>query len=336
MNIRQLIKKDYPTVSINDDIASIEKNLTPGSYLVVLNEKLEAIGLISYCDIFNHPAGMVKDCNLSKPPVSPDCKISEVFKLMENACTDVLPVYIDQEFVGVISHHDLTRYMVRQHDRYKLIFQQVVHDLRNPIANIIGLNRLLEENLEKPENIELTTMTKDASIHALDILSGLLFIEKNENEQSGAEITDLNKFIREGLTDLKGILTIKNIQLVCELANEEFYYLIDRLQLKRTIHNLASNAIKFSYPNSKVHVSSMILGKIFTLKIQDQGIGIPLNKQPYIFDQFTPASRPGTSGELSTGLGLYFSKACIERLKGKIWFESIEGQGTTFFVEFKT
>ncbi|GGI25139.1 ATP-binding protein [Pedobacter mendelii] len=54
------------------------------------------------------------------------------------------------------------------------------------------------------------------------------------------------------------------------------------------------------------------------------------------FDQFTESSRPGTIGESSTGLGLYLAKNCIERLKGKIWFDSAEGQGTTFFVEFKT
>ena len=121
---------------------------------------------------------------------------------------------------------------------------------------------------------------------------------------------------------------------MCELPNKKFYYNIDRLHLKRTIHNLASNAIKFSHPNSKVHVSSDITGKTFTLKIQDQGIGIPKIKQPYIFDKFTNACRPGTHGEVSTGLGLYFAKICIERLKGKIWFTSAEGQGTIFFIEF--
>lgn len=334
MNISQIIKKDYPTVSVKEDVASFADKLMPGFYLVVLNEKKKAIGLITHYDYLKNPNGKVADCNFSEPKVCPEFNIIEVLKIMDSSGKDTLPVFQEDVFKGVISNFDLSQYLFSQLDGYKTLFQKVVHDLRNPIANIIGLNSMLEENLQKPENIELLEMTREASLQALDILSELLFIERKENEQMGVESTDLNGFIGECLDNMKGILSTKNIELVCELPNEEFLYLIDRLQLKRTIHNIASNAIKFSYPGSKVRVSSLISEKGFTLKIRDRGIGIPLNKQPHVFDKFSPSSRPGTSGEQSTGLGLYFAKNCIERLKGKIWFESAEGEGTTFFIEF--
>lgn len=320
---------------MKDDMAPLADRLMPGHYLVVENEKKQALGLITHSDYLKNPDGKVGYCYFSEPKVSPEFSIIEALKLMSSSGKDALPVFNDNNVLqGAVTNMDLNLFLIGELDRYKLVFQKVAHDIRNPIANIIGLNGMLEENLQKPENIELLEMTKQASLHALDILSELLFIERRDSEQMGVELTDLNGFFRESLDNLTGILSPKSVELVCELPNEEFLYPIDRLQLRRTIHNIASNAIKFSHPGSKIHVSSLIAGKHFTLKIQDRGIGIPLNKQPHIFDKFTHSSRPGTSGEKSTGLGLYFAKTCIERLKGKIWFESTEGEGTTFFIEF--
>jgi len=334
MNISHIIKTDYPTVSNKEDMVAVADSLIPGHYLVVLDEDKKAVGLITHTDYLKNPNGKVVDCSFAEPKACPEFKITETLKLMSQSGKDALPVFQDDIFEGVVTNIDLNQFLISELERYKLIFQKVAHDIRNPIANIIGLNGMLEENIQKPENIELLEMTKEASMHALDILSELLFIERRDSEQMGVELTELNDFFRESLDNLTGILSPKSIELICELPNEEFLYPIDRLQLKRTIHNIASNAIKFSNPGSKIHVSSIISGKRFTLKIQDRGIGIPLNKQPHIFDKFTHTSRPGTSGEKSTGLGLYFAKTCIERLKGKIWFESIEGEGTTFFIEF--
>jgi signal transduction histidine kinase len=334
MNISHVIKKKFPTVLFSENMASIAGSLLPSHYLVVLNNDKKEVGLITYTDYLKNQNGKVADCNFAEPKVSPELKVIETLKLMASSGKDALPVFQDDVFEGVVTNVDLTQFLLSELDRYKLVFQKVAHDIRNPIANIIGLNGMLEENLQKPENIELLEMCQRASLHALDILSELLYIEKKENEQIGIELTDLNGFIRECLNDLTGILTPKSIKLVCELPDEEFLYPIDRLQLKRTIHNIASNAVKFSNPDSTIHVSSLISGKHFTLKIRDRGMGIPINKQPHVFDKFTQASHPGTHGEKSTGLGLYFAKTCIERLKGKIWFESTEGEGTTFFIEF--
>ncbi|MFC3559473.1 ATP-binding protein [Pedobacter jamesrossensis] len=334
MNISPIIKKDYLTVSSKEDMASIAKNLLPGHYLVVLGEKRSRVGLITYTDYLKNPNGKVADCNFGEFKVSPEFMINETLNLMASSGKDALPVFKDDVFEGVVTSFDLSQFLISELDRYKLVFQKVAHDIRNPISNIIGLNGMLEENLQKPENIELLEMTKGASLHALDILSELLFIERQDSEQIGLEITELNGFIRECLDYLKGIYSPKNIELVSELPNEAFFYPVDRLQLKRTIHNIASNAIKFSNPGSKIHVSRLVFAKHFTLKICDSGIGIPLNIQAHVFDKFTHSSRPGTNGEKSTGLGLYFAKTCIERLRGKIWFESTEGEGTTFFIEF--
>jgi signal transduction histidine kinase len=69
------------------------------------------------------------------------------------------------------------------------------------------------------------------------------------------------------------------------------------------------------------------------IAVQDQGIGVPDEMKQEIFNMFTNAMRPGTSGEQSFGLGLAISRQIIEAHNGKIWFESAPGQGTTFFID---
>ncbi|WP_460693011.1 sensor histidine kinase [Mucilaginibacter puniceus] len=113
---------------------------------------------------------------------------------------------------------------------------------------------------------------------------------------------------------------------------EEVIKEIDRNQVKRAVQNVISNAIKFSYPHTTIKVSSKLKGEKLVLKIVDAGIGIPLPLQSEVFKKFTSAQREGTNGETSTGLGLCFTKQCLEHHNGSIWFKSIEGTGTKFYI----
>jgi two-component system sensor histidine kinase VicK len=69
------------------------------------------------------------------------------------------------------------------------------------------------------------------------------------------------------------------------------------------------------------------------LSVADEGVGIPERLHPVLFDRFTKARRPGLRGEKSTGLGMFITRALVERHGGRIWFESREGAGTTFYVQ---
>jgi two-component system sensor histidine kinase VicK len=117
------------------------------------------------------------------------------------------------------------------------------------------------------------------------------------------------------------------------LTDIDFFARINAQHLQRVVHNILSNSVKFSDRGSAVNVTPAIVGDKFLLSVRDQGVGIPFEKQGYIFDRFTSAQRPGTTGEPSTGLGLYFSRQPIELHEGRIWFESEAGTGTTFFIE---
>ncbi|HTN20713.1 MAG TPA: ATP-binding protein [Pelobium sp.] len=336
MNISQLIDKNYDSCSILENMEELFELMKNNLYLVVLDEELKVAGIVSQNDVINHPTGRVIDFDFSKPAVSTKTSIVDAYNLMASSCTNCLPVYENMKFMGVISINHLAHFLLNQYQKHDLIYQKAIHDLRNPILNIIGLNSILEDSNQEAGNMEIINLITIAGNHALEILKKLLFIEKQESDQYRLEIADLNNFMRECLTELKGILLHKEVKLLLELSDEKFPYLIDKMHFKRAVHNIVSNAIKFSYPNSTVKAFTRISGNTFTLKIEDSGIGIPLDKQLFVFDHFTESSRPGTIGESSTGLGLYLAKNCIERLKGKIWFDSTEGQGTTFFIEFET
>lgn len=330
--MNQLITKNYKTVSVLDEVSSLKGSLNPGAWLVVLNTLNEPTGIISYNDVIASTEKLVGHCNLDKPKVNANGTVIEAFEIMATAHRSVLPVYDGERFIGGITHNDITRHLLIN---TKEVYQSVIHDLRNSVSNLMGLNKLLECNVEKPENIELVTLTERTCTHALNILHELLFLERLQGEQFNMEPTELNSFLKDCAEEMKGITSAKGITILTDISNEPFIHRIDPTHFKRVMQNLAVNAVKFSSEKSVVRISTSVSEESYTIRIQDKGIGIPKELQPHVFEQFSQSTRNGNKGELSTGIGLYFSKARVEQFNGKMWFESKEGEGTTFYIEFR-
>ena len=94
--------------------------------------------------------------------------------------------------------------------------------------------------------------------------------------------------------------------------------------------NLISNAIKFSKESDKIEINLIKEGNKAIIEVKDNGVGIPKDMIPHLFDRFSKAGRPGIRGEQSTGLGLSIVKQIIERHNGKIEVSSTENKGSTF------
>lgn len=97
--------------------------------------------------------------------------------------------------------------------------------------------------------------------------------------------------------------------------------------------NLVSNALKFTPAGGQITVGLREVSGRAVLTVQDTGIGIPEALQAGLFEKFSAACRAGVGGEASTGLGLFITKQIVQLHRGKLWMESREGAGTTFFVE---
>jgi len=331
MTIRQYLTTEFAVISLNSDIDQVKAALISDDCLVVLNEHNVRIGLLTCADLVGE-AIIAGDCPYLKPLVSPDESLLEVTSLMKQTGHTILPVGEHDQIIGVIKSNDILYPLAEAVRKYQLLFQHVTHDLRNPIGNITGIFSMLEESLVKSDNIELLQYGQAASAAALEMLSELLEIEKKDNDRSGFRITNVADFVIKTIEQLKGIFIPKKIRLEVCLTPDIFFAKINAQHLQRVIDNILSNAVKFSRPNSRIKISSEIKNDRFLIRIQDEGVGIPLEMQPFIFDHFTIAQQQGTSGEPSTGLGLYFSRKTVELHEGRIWFESDVVTGTTFFI----
>ena len=118
-----------------------------------------------------------------------------------------------------------------------------------------------------------------------------------------------------------------------ESTSEKIFIAIDADKFFQVINNLISNSIKFTHDDGVISLRVEEKKKTILITVQDNGIGIPKKYHDGLFDKFTKARRPGIRGEESVGLGMSIIKTIVEWHTGKIWFESEENKGTTFYVE---
>lgn len=333
MKINTLIDRNFTTTSVLDDTRDVLNYLNEVDYLAVMDEEMQIIGIVTLKDLNHHPESRnLIDCDIHKPILSLEQTIFEVFDIMQESDHEFLPVYENDTFIGVLSLTSITRRFVQALKESKQDYQKVIHDLRNPISNLNGLIQLLNTSITDNENHDLIKLSILSCKHAIDILDDLLYMETDENRPLMKEPTEMNQFYKQCISEQLGLSLLKNIKIEPDLSQEKVIKDIDRIQFKRAVQNVISNAIKFSYPNSVVKVSSKLDGDQIILKVLDAGIGIPEKYQSEVFKRFTSAGRPGTSGEPSTGLGLCFTKQCIEQHGGSIYFKSTENKGTKFYI----
>jgi signal transduction histidine kinase len=109
---------------------------------------------------------------------------------------------------------------------------------------------------------------------------------------------------------------------------------VDPRRMEQVLSNLLGNAIKYSPAGGAIEITLQEDGETKTalLSVRDAGIGIPTDQQARIFGRFERADNARAHGIGGTGLGLYLCREIVERHEGRIWFESVEGEGSTFFI----
>jgi signal transduction histidine kinase len=109
---------------------------------------------------------------------------------------------------------------------------------------------------------------------------------------------------------------------------------IDRVRIEQVLSNLLSNAVKYTPQGGPIEliIREEVESHSALLSVRDRGIGIPLQQQARIFGRFARAENARATEITGTGLGLYLSRELVERHGGRLWFESTEGVGSTFFM----
>ena len=214
------------------------------------------------------------------------------------------------------------------------ILKAVSHDMRSPVNSALALVELILANPEElsEENKEYLELIKSSCSNALALTKDLLEVATVQSDNLETELEDVTALVKNRVGLMKFRAAEKKQAIVLKITDNHISSFVNSEKLARVINNLIANAIKFSPEGAPIYVELEDQQTNFLLKVTDKGIGIPENIRGKIFDIFTEAKRFGTSGEQPFGLGLSISKQIVEAHNGKIWFESKEGEGTTFLV----
>jgi signal transduction histidine kinase len=215
------------------------------------------------------------------------------------------------------------------------LIKTIAHDLRTPIGNLMSLQGLLDEYIQKsPESEEYQKLISSSCFMAMHIIEDILdqsVIEKGILQLSKESIP-LNPIIKDAIQLLRFRVEPKQIQIVT-LFEDEVTLNIDGERIKRVIINILMNAIKFSPRKSAIHIKlSQKLDKCY-LSIADQGVGMAQEVVNKLFDKKQKKGALGLEKEKSFGIGLTIAQSIIEAHGGNIFVESKLNYGSTFYIE---
>ena len=209
------------------------------------------------------------------------------------------------------------------------------HEFRTPLttiassAELIGMYAHTDQQKKREKHLK---RIQSAVTNLTGILGDFLSLSKLEEGKIMLHPVQFNmeELLIEAVEEMQSIL--KPNQIICKnFHNTNGYITLDKKLVKNIFLNLLSNAIKYSDAGSNIWLDVKIEDKVIHVSLKDEGIGIPVEDQKHLFSRFFRAEN--AINIQGTGLGLNIVKRYLDMLGGKIWFESSQGNGTTFFFE---
>jgi PAS domain S-box-containing protein len=226
--------------------------------------------------------------------------------------------YFKDEFIGIAAHELRQPLSVLKAAVGTLVLQTA----RGHGPALAQWQQEMLEDLDVATD-RLTQLTDDL-LDASRLQAGQLALQRAP--------TDLVALSQRVVTRLQKTTT--RHQLTLHTDHQTLETIVDARRMEQVLSNLLINAIKYSPQGGPVHVTLETSAGIqeVEIQVQDEGLGIPRHQHARIFGRFVRADNAQTSGISGTGLGLYLCRALVEQHAGRLWFESEEGEGTTFFV----
>jgi signal transduction histidine kinase len=207
------------------------------------------------------------------------------------------------------------------------------HELRTPLNAIIGFSEVLQQQMFGELNEQQLGYVDDVLVagrHLLSLINDILDLSKVEAGRMELELSEVSlpQALQGGLTMHGERATRAGVTLVLNVEPDEIMVEADERKLRQVIFNLLSNAVKFTPPGGRVDVSAQLTDGRVEVAVADTGAGISPDDHELIFEEFQQA-RDGKMHE-GTGLGLPLSRKFIELHGGRLWVESVPGEGSTF------
>lgn len=208
------------------------------------------------------------------------------------------------------------------------------HEFRTPLSTALSSIELIEvytKTEQQPKRQKHIERIKSAIKNLINVLNDLLSLSSLDEGKIKLEKEPfiLQKECARFMDDIRAMLK-KGQQLHHEELPEELEVFLDKKALRIIIHNLLSNAIKYSEEGKSIFCKNEIENNHLRITVKDEGIGIATKDQKHLFDRFFRAHN--VENIQGTGLGLSIVKEYLDLMGGSIAFESVEGKGTTFWV----
>jgi PAS domain S-box-containing protein len=227
--------------------------------------------------------------------------------------------------------HDITDNVQIEKEREDII-GFVAHELRNPLANIIlcneMINRLVHENRQE-QALEFVSRSNNNTMRLNKMISELNDSTKVNSGNFTLEYSTFNvsEMVKEAINTIAILQPAYHIILNDNVQGLEIR--ADRYRLMQVVTNFLTNSIKYSNGNVNIYISVQSDEGSVTVSVKDEGLGIAKEQLPLVFERFFRAEK--TRNMEGIGLGLFLCRGIIKAHNGKIWVESEEGKGSTFY-----
>jgi len=230
-----------------------------------------------------------------------------------------------------------TRRVLHSNQMKKEFTDIVSHHLKSPLSSIKWHMEMLlrngVDNLTSEQKMYLQVVV-EADRKMIGLVNDLLNmsnIEKGKSEYFFEEV-NIVEIIEEAISSFSIFINSKNIKVFLKKGkNKSILVRADRVRLRVLVDNLLNNAVRYTPEGGNVEINVSKKEKEAVFRIKDSGIGIKNKDQAFIFEKFYRAKEAKRVDAQGTGLGLYIARALVEGMRGRIWFHSTSGQGTTFY-----
>lgn len=217
------------------------------------------------------------------------------------------------------------------------MFNVVAHDIRDPLAVLIHLAEIMEDDFadSESEHEEIVREMSQQIQSTFILVESLLDWFRSQRGMTFNPIErDLAQMVQANIRHLQVRSENKHIQIMSDIPKDSFVY-ADKEMLDLIIRNLLSNAIKFTDSGGRIRVQAVTDKDQIIVSVNDTGAGMT-SDQVVMLQQASPMSSLGTAGERGVGLGLTLCKEFVQLNGGDLWFESSLGQGSTFYFSVPT
>lgn len=244
----------------------------------------------------------------------------------------------DVEPAAIVVHLDVTA--LKEAERVKDEFIGIAaHELRTPLAVIKGFAQMLIMQTKRGKGPELADWQTEAiadidsaTSRLVELTEDLLDVTRLQAGRLELQLTptDLVALVKRIVARFQ--VTAGNHHITVNSVQEHLVSNVDPHRIDQVFSNLINNAIKYSPDGGEISITLAEDEQNALFSIEDHGIGIPLQQHGRIFSRFMRADNTYMHDIKGTGLGLYLCRELVEHHGGRIWFKSVEGEGSTFYV----